>query len=111
MSCVLSTLLYGSVYWRIAEHDLAKLLSFHTSRPRKIRLVFWPRIIFNREHLASCQYENNKTFTTRKRWRWLGYVLRKGANSITKVASIGPQRDNGRVVDQRKPGEELWKQK
>ena len=26
------------------------------------------------------------TIITRKRWRWIGHVLRKDANSITKVA-------------------------
>ena len=27
-----------------------------------------------------------ETIITRKRWRWIGYALRKDANSITKVA-------------------------
>ena len=30
-----------------------------------------------------------ETIITRKRWRWIGHVLRKDANSITKVAIHG----------------------
>ena len=85
-SCVLSTLLYGSECWRITEHDLAKLSSFHTTSLRKIRRIFWPRTISNRDLLAQCQQENIETIIARKRWRWIGHVLRKDANSITKLA-------------------------
>ncbi|KAL9959630.1 hypothetical protein ACROYT_G032970 [Oculina patagonica] len=35
-SCVLSTLLYGCECWRMTEHDLSKLASFHTTSLRKI---------------------------------------------------------------------------
>ena len=48
-SCGLSTLLYGSEYWRMTEHDLAKLSSFHTTSLRKIQRIFWPRTISNRD--------------------------------------------------------------
>ena len=85
-SCVLSTLLNGSECWRISEHDLAKLLSFHTTSLRKIRRIFWPRTISNRDLLARCQQEDMETIITRKRWRWTEHVLRKDDNSITKVA-------------------------
>ena len=82
----MSTLLYGSECWRITEHDLAKLSSFHTTSLRKIRRIFWPRTISNRDLLARCQQEDMETIITRKRWRWIVHVLRKDANSITKVA-------------------------
>uniref|UniRef100_UPI0025FC2CDF hypothetical protein n=1 Tax=Thiolapillus sp. TaxID=2017437 RepID=UPI0025FC2CDF len=85
-SCVLSTLLYGSECWRMTEHDLAKLSSFHTTSLRKIQRIFWPRTISNHDLLARCQQEDMETIITRKRWRWIGHVLRKDANSITKVA-------------------------
>ena len=84
--CVLSTLLCGSECWRMTEHDLAKLLSFHTTSLRKIQRIFWPRTISNRDLLARCQQEDMETIITRKRWRWIGHVLREDANSITKVA-------------------------
>ena len=52
----------------------------------KIQRIFWPRIISNRELLARCQQEDMETVITRKRWRLIGHVLRKDANSITIVA-------------------------
>ena len=79
-SCVLSTLLYGSECWWMTEHDLAKLLSFHTTSLRKMQPIFWQDL------LAGCQQEDMETIITRKRWRWIGHVLHKDANSITKVA-------------------------
>ena len=44
-SCVLSALLYGSECWRMTEHDLAKLLSFHTTSLGKIQRIVWSRTI------------------------------------------------------------------
>ena len=85
-SCVLSTFLYVSECWRMTELDLAKLLSFHTKSLRKIQRILWPRTISNPDLLARCQREDMETIITRKRWRWIGHVLRKDATSITKVA-------------------------
>ena len=53
---------------------------------RKIQCIFWPRTISNHDLLARCQQEDMETIITRKRWRWIGHVLHKDANSITKVA-------------------------
>ena len=85
-SCVLSTLLYGSECWRITEHVLAKLSSFHTTRLRKLQRIFWPKTISNHGHLARCQQEDTETIITMKRRRWFGHVLQKDADSITKVS-------------------------
>ena len=84
-SCILSTLLYGSECWRMTEHDLAKLTSFHTTSLRKVQCIIWPRTISNHDLLAQCQQDYMETIITRMRWRWIGHVLRKNANSITKV--------------------------
>ena len=69
----------------MTEHDLAKLASFLTTSLRKIRRIFWhifwPRTVSIRDLLARCQQEDMETIITRKRWRWIGHVLRKDANS------------------------------
>ena len=71
----------------MTEHDFAKLSTFHTTSLRKIQPIFWPRTIPSCDLLARCQQEDiMETIMTRKRWRWIGHVLRKDANSITKVA-------------------------
>ena len=67
-SCVLSTFLYGSEYWQMTEHDLAKLSSFHMTCLRKIQPIFWPRTISNHDLLAQCQQEDMETIITRKQW-------------------------------------------
>ena len=85
-SCVLLTLLYGSEWWRMTKHDLAKLSSFHMTIPRKIQCIFWWRTISKCDLLARCYQEDMETIITRKRWHLIGHVLCKDANSITKVA-------------------------
>ena len=52
------TLLYRSEYWRMTEHDLAKLSSFHMTSLRKIQRIFWPSSISNRDLFARCQQED-----------------------------------------------------
>ena len=52
----------------------------------KIQRISRPKTISNRDLLARCQQEDTETIITRKRCRWIGHVLRKDANSITKVS-------------------------
>ena len=46
-----------------------------------------PRTISNRDLLAPRQQEDVETTVTKMRWRWIGHVLHKNVNSITKVAT------------------------
>ena len=85
-SCVVSTLLYGSECWRMTEVDLNKLRSFHTICLRRILRVFWPEKISNEDLLRSCRQEDMGTIITRRRWRWIGHVLRKDSQSIPRTA-------------------------
>ena len=65
------------------EYGFAKLSSVHWTSLGKIQRIFRPRTISNRDLLARSQQEHMETIITRKRWRWIGHVLRKDANSIT----------------------------
>lgn len=85
-SCVLSTLLYGCECWRMTERDLSKLASFHTTSLRKILRIFWPQKISNDQLLKQTKQEDIRTIVTRRRWRWIGHVLRKGNNNIARTA-------------------------
>ncbi|KAL9978803.1 hypothetical protein ACROYT_G016367 [Oculina patagonica] len=85
-SCVLSTLLYGCECWRMTEHDLSKLASFHTTSLRKILRIFWPQKISNDQLLKQTKQEDIRTIFTWRRWRWIGHVLRKDNNNIAKTA-------------------------
>ena len=85
-SCVLSTLLYGSECWRMTRNDLQKLSGFHTKCLRRILRIFWPNTISNEELYERCGQESMEDILMRRRWRWIGHILRKEADDITKTA-------------------------
>ena len=70
----------------MTEHDLSRLASFHTASLRKILRIFWPRKISNDELLKQTKQEDIRTLVTRRRWRWIRHVLRKGNNNIARIA-------------------------
>ena len=85
-SCVVSTLLYGSECWRMTEADLSKLRSFHTTCLRRILQIFWPEKISNEDLLTRCGKEDMETTIIKRRWKWIGHILRKDPSSITRTA-------------------------
>ena len=85
-SCVMSTLLYGSECWRMTESDITKLSVFHTKNLRRILQIFWPGTISNQQLLAHCNQGSMKTITMRRRWRWIGHVMRREQDNITRTA-------------------------
>ena len=85
-SCVLSTLQYGSECWRLTEKDLSKLISFHTTNLRKIVRMFWAQIISNQDLQDQCGQGSIQITIARRRWRWVGHVLRIDQGSIPRVA-------------------------
>lgn len=76
-SCILPILLYGSECWRMTENDLNKLSTFHTKSLRRILKVFWPNTISNQDLLSRCDQEDMATIITRRRWTWIGHILRR----------------------------------
>ena len=85
-SCVLSTLLYGSECWRMTEKDMSKLSAFHTQCLRRILRIFWPNTISNERLLAKCNQSSMEDMIIRRRWQWLGHVLRRRNEDITREA-------------------------
>ena len=85
-SCVLSTFLYWSECWRMTESDLRKLSTFHTKSLRKILCLFWPQTISNKDLLKQCEQENIHTIIMQRRWRWIGHVIRRERDSVSKTA-------------------------
>ena len=84
--CELSTLLYGSECWGMTEQDLSKLASFHTANLRKILRIFWPQKISNDQLLRQTNQEDIRTLVNRRRWRWIGHVMRKASNDMARIA-------------------------
>lgn len=68
------------------ECDLKRLLVFHTTSLRRIYRILGPSSISNQELLEHCQREDMKTTLKKRRWRWVGHVLRREPDSIARVA-------------------------
>ncbi|KAK7103497.1 uncharacterized protein [Littorina saxatilis] len=67
----------------MTESDLTKLSTFHTKSLRRILGIFWPNTISSQQLLAQ---ESMETIVTRRRWKWIGHVLRRQQDSITRTA-------------------------
>ena len=66
--------------------DLNKLSVFHTKSLRRILRIFWPKTISNEQLLNRCRQDIMETIIKRRRWRWIGHVLRKEPGDITRAA-------------------------
>ena len=71
---------------RMTKKDLQKLSGFHTKSLRRILRIFWPNTISNEELYETCHQESMEDILMRRRWRWIGHILRKKADDITKTA-------------------------
>ena len=85
-SCVLSVLHYGSECWRMTVADVKKLQTFHTTCLRKIARIFWPRKISNADLLKLTRQEDISITLVRRRWQWIGHILRGNTHGIARVA-------------------------
>jgi hypothetical protein len=68
------------------EKDINRLSSFHNTCLRKIIKIFWPKKISNKDLHDITNTKDMETLLIQKRWRWLGHVLRKPSEDMTKVA-------------------------
>ena len=75
-SNVLAVLTYGSETWKTNKTIQRKLKSFQTKCLRRILLIKWNEFITNNEVLERAGIEDVNTTIKRRRWRYLGHVLR-----------------------------------
>jgi hypothetical protein len=85
-SNVKSVLLYGSECWRVTKSDMNKIDVFHNSCLRQICRIFWPQKISNEELYKKTGCKNVTTEIKRRRFKWLGHVLRMDPDSIPRTA-------------------------
>lgn len=85
-SCVLSVLLYGAECWRMTEGDINRLSSFHNGCLRKIMGIFWPNKISNVELHEKANREDMRAMLIKRRWQWIGHVIRKPTDNTTRIA-------------------------
>jgi len=85
-SNVLTTLLYGAESWKMTKTISHKLEVFQNRCIRRILGIFWPNTISNEELHKRTAVEPITTAIRRRRWKWIGHVLRMSAGAIPKVA-------------------------
>ncbi|VDP65959.1 unnamed protein product [Schistosoma curassoni] len=81
-----SVLLYGAETWRTTTAIIKKVQVFINSCLRKILNIHWPDSISNsflweRTNQLPIEEEIRK-----RRWKWIGYTLRKSSNCMTRQA-------------------------
>ena len=85
-SNVISTLLYGSESWKVTKTISNKLNVFQNRCLRRILQIYWPNTITNEELHWRAEIEPISTQVKRRRWRWIGHVLRQQNTALTRIA-------------------------
>ena len=70
----------------MTESDITKLSVFHTKNLRRILQTFWPDTISNQQLLAWCNKDSMENIIMGRRWRWIGHVMRREQDNITRTA-------------------------
>lgn len=82
---VKSVLLYGSETWKVTTTISNKLQVFLNKCLRRILKIFWPLRISNQDLLINGGMEPIDGEIRRRKWRWIGHMLRKDNTDIAKV--------------------------
>ncbi|KAL9952828.1 hypothetical protein ACROYT_G040141 [Oculina patagonica] len=85
-SIVKPVLLYGAECWRVVKSDMNKINAFHNGCLRRICRIFWPNKISNEELYKKTKSQSVVLEIKRRRFRWLGHVLRMDQDRIPKTA-------------------------
>ncbi|XP_078381427.1 uncharacterized protein LOC144664190 [Oculina patagonica] len=85
-SNVLTTLLYGCESWKATKVVFHKLDTFQDRCLRRILTIFWPNIISNAGLRRATSTNNISADVKKRRWRWIGHVLRMDPSTIPRVA-------------------------
>ncbi|KAI4883820.1 hypothetical protein NFI96_002543 [Prochilodus magdalenae] len=85
-SLVLSILLYGCETWKLTKGEEGKLDIFQTKCLRRILRIRWQQHISNRKVLEMAGAEKISEEVRRRRWNWIGHVLRRDRNDDCAVA-------------------------
>ena len=83
---VISVLIYGSETWKMNESDRKRLDTFQNMCLRKILKIRWPEKITNEELHSRTKTDNISNIICRRRWNWIGHVLRMDNTKHCAVA-------------------------
>ena len=111
-SNVIAMLLYECETWRMTKRDEAKLDAFLHKCLRRILKIYWPMRVSNEEVRRKARTYTISEQIRRRRWRWIGHVLRmdhhQNPNIALTWATEGKRRTEG---DLKRHGGELWREK
>lgn len=85
-SNVLSVLLYGSETWKMTKKDEHMVDTFLHKSLRRILKIYWPQRVSNEEVRERAGIEIISVTIKRRRWKWLGHVLRMENTRHAKLA-------------------------
>ena len=83
---VKAVLLYGSETWRTTKQTSQKLQTFVNKCLRRILKISWTDRVTNEMLWELAGEEPIITQISKRKWRWIGHILRKPANNITQQA-------------------------
>ncbi|VDP79713.1 unnamed protein product [Schistosoma curassoni] len=83
---VKTVLLYGAETWRTTKAIIQKIQVFINSCLRKILQFRWPDTISNNVLWERTNQISGEKEVRKKRWKWIGYTLRKAPNYVTRQA-------------------------
>ena len=85
-SNVIAVLMYGCETWRMTKEDEDKLDTFQQRCLRRILKIYWPMRVSNEEVRRRTNTEPISKQVRRRRWRWIGHVLRMDKEVNPRIA-------------------------
>ena len=85
-SNVIAVLLYGCESWRMTKGDEAKLDTFQHKCLRRHLKIYWPMRVSNEEVRRRANTETISELVRKRRWTWIGHVLRMDNSCLPRVA-------------------------
>ena len=85
-SNVIAVLLYGYEIWRETKRDEAKLDAFLHKCLQGILRIYWPMRVSNEEVRRQARTCTISEQTRRRRWCWIGHVLRMDHHQNSRIA-------------------------
>ena len=72
---------------------------------RRVLRIYWPQKVWNETVRERAGMEEISTIIKRRRWRWIGLVLRLEKNKHARIALTWTQEGNEREDDRMRLGE------
>jgi hypothetical protein len=85
-SNVKSVLLYTCESWLVSKQVTNVLQTFVNRCLRRILKIYWPAVISNQQLWQTTKQEPTELEIKRRKWKWLGHILRRTQTAINRAA-------------------------